>query len=112
MIPALFATAMGKIAPFRWYAFGAVALALVGLLAFLSWKIKSLQLQLAKTQLAQQQIVAESKATQAAQAQAQRRMDDIKMHTDWLLQQMGEDLPRTDEEAKAFFWKHAKEIGR
>lgn len=112
MIPALFASALSKLSPFMLYIKAGVALALLGLFTFQSCRIKSLQLEVAKGKLVQQQFQAESKATAAAQAQAQRRMDDLKMHTDWLLQQMGEDLPRNDEEARAFFWKHAKEIGR
>lgn len=112
MIAALFSGAIGKIAPFRWYAIAALALGLVGAFGWQAWKIRGLQLQLALAQQAQLQVAAEVRATAAAQAQAQRRMDDIKLHNDWLLQQMGEDLPGNDEEAKAFFWRHAKEIGR
>lgn len=103
---------LDKITPFKWYALGAAVLAVLSFMGAQAWQIRTLKMQLAQAQTVVAQVAAEGKATAASLAQAERRAHDRDLQTAWLLHQFGETLPKTDEEARQWAIRAAKEINR
>lgn len=101
-----------KAVPLRVWAVVAAVLALLTLYGWQRHEIRTLRSELAQAQAVLAQLKAMSEAQVARVEVAEKRMADVDIRTKWLLKEFGEQLPRTEEEARVWALKAAREIGQ
>lgn len=101
-----------KAVPLRVWAVVAAVLALLTLYGWQRHEISTLRSELGKAQAVLDKLKAASEAQVARVEVAERRMADVDLRTKWLLKEFGEQLPRTEEEARVWALRAAKEIGQ
>lgn len=101
-----------KAVPLRVWAIAGAALLLVSLYGCQHMKISRLEGDLAKAQAVLDKLKAASDAQVARVEVAEKRMADVDLRTRWLLKEFGEKLPKSEEEARVWALKAAREIGQ
>lgn len=106
------ALAFLKAVPLKvWAVVAAVAL----LLGFLGWERHRrtvLERQLVETRQVLEQIKAQGSETKGRLDISLKRIDDIDVRSKWLLKEFGENLPKTEEEARQWAIRAAREISQ
>lgn len=98
--------------PLRVWLGAAGLLALLGLYGCQRYEIKTLRAELAVAKATLETLKAQSTAQVARVEVAEKRMADVDLRTKWLLKEFGEKLPTTEEEARQWALRAAKEIGQ